>query len=301
MAYQAFTGGSAATGFNDLLVKLITFLTTNSALVTAGQEWAQLADDGTTVFLKGQGLAGTDEIYVSLDRMVNASAPYYNLGLRGADGYIPGVLSQFQPNVSPPHYACLWNQPMDFWVFANGRRFIVLVKVNSTYQNMYAGFWLPDGTPSEMPYPLYIGASTETATVNWTNTSNDTRSFFDPRRARLRNMDGAWLDVSNYFASSGNIESPLLDNNVWPWMNKSINGGFGNWRDSPGGVTPLIPAKLVSTYSGGNNYGTLDGVYYIPGFNQAAENIVQWDGFDHFVVQDNFRSGIANYAAIRMN
>lgn len=304
MAYQFFTGGSAATNFEDLITKLKTFLTTNSALVAAGQQWTLLADTGGDIFFRAPGLAGTDQIYVNLTRTTNPAIPYYNLGFRGADGYTPGVGHAGQPNRSAlVNYLYLWDQPMDCWFFANGRRVIVFAKVNNTFQSAYAGFILPFGTPAEFPYPMYVGATNSSATNNWTAFNNNNRSFFDPSNGQLRHVDGAWLTVQNYINSGTNSQQPMMETNIYPWC--GIGSSWGNatadnFRDSPGGIYPLFDAILLSTYSQGNVYGVLDGVFYVPGFNQASENIVTRDGFDHLVFQNLNRNDLNNYCAIRV-
>ena len=66
MAVEIGTASSAA----DLYDKLISFLTTNADLVTAGQEWAIAWDspaayeNQTDIVLRGPGLSGQDQVYV---------------------------------------------------------------------------------------------------------------------------------------------------------------------------------------------------------------------------------------------
>lgn len=47
--------------------------------------------------------------------------------------------------------------------------------------------------------------------------------------------------------------------------------------------------------------GELDGVYYVPGFDNAVENTVTIDGKQHVVFQDVARTGFNDYYALRMD
>jgi hypothetical protein len=46
--------------------------------------------------------------------------------------------------------------------------------------------------------------------------------------------------------------------------------------------------------------GELDGAYFIPGFGQAAENIVTISGQDYLVVQNIFRTTSDAYWALKL-
>ena len=82
-----------ATSYLDLMEKFRDFLTTDSALVTAGQEWECIAgkDTGTPVVgdymsFKGTGLAGTDEIFFSVQAVAAPANNFYNLAFYGHIG-----------------------------------------------------------------------------------------------------------------------------------------------------------------------------------------------------------------------
>ncbi|MGH8037003.1 MAG: hypothetical protein ACREPD_04605, partial [Stenotrophomonas sp.] len=86
---MAWKTGTAA-NHRDLLQQLRDFLTADAALVAAGQQWAVVGGVASGalaandfVSLKGRGLAGADEIFVSLQAYTVASSNYYNLALRG--------------------------------------------------------------------------------------------------------------------------------------------------------------------------------------------------------------------------
>lgn len=164
MAYATGT----ATGPADLWTKLLAFLTTDAALVAAGQNWSSVwtapvgAPNLTDVMLKGPGLSGTDSVYVGLRRTDNTLTLNESLiWLSGATGFSPSA-TQFTGHVNslgntPAMF--LDNASMQYWFVANGRRFVVVTKMSTVYNAMYAGLYHPYAIPSEYPYPLFIGGS----------------------------------------------------------------------------------------------------------------------------------------------
>jgi hypothetical protein len=121
--------------------------------------------------LKGPG-GGSDEIFVNLETDYSVSGDWYNWRLYGATGFIAGNVLDFatQPGTSLPVGLSLWQASIPYWFIANGRRFMVIAKINTTYHALYAGFILPYATPSQYPYPLMIGGSNAMGTP-----TNDTR------------------------------------------------------------------------------------------------------------------------------
>lgn len=49
-----------------------------------------------------------------------------------------------------------------------------------------------------------------------------------------------------------------------------------------------------------NLYGFLDGVYFISGFNNAAENTVSIASVDYLVVPNIWRTGFKDYMAVKL-
>ena len=172
MAWETGTASSQ----DDLMDKLLLFLTTDSTLVAASQEWTVLSDTTDTdrlVYLEGQGLSATDEIFVNINQYFWDATGAYNWDIRGTTGYDSGFSRDLQPGTSDSIYFCLSNlSGMTYWFVANGRRFIVIVKIGTVYVSLYAGFLYPYATPSEYPYPLCIGASTTTESKIYTDNTS---------------------------------------------------------------------------------------------------------------------------------
>lgn len=248
------------------------------------------------VILKGPGLAGQDEIYVGFRTSSSVQSDFYNIQwLTYATGFDPERPWYQQPGGfdSGPS-ALLWDQEIRYWFVASGRRFIVIAKVSTTYASLYGGLILPYGLPSEMPYPVAVGASYSTQGERWSSQSERHSSFWHPGAystwdasgLRLRRTDGAVEAFANITYST----SP----NGWTYP-----GRYGvAYRASPSGDYALQPVTLYSSNGGGNVWGELDGVYHISGHGSASENTLSIAGKTYLVVQSAFRTTIDGYAAI---
>lgn len=163
---MAFETGTASS-YKDLLAKLRTFVTTNAALVAAGQAWTSLRYDNTSaeheLILRGPGLGGDDEIYVGIKTESSSGSDYYNWLLYGFTGYESAAVITVQPGVltfaDGGPKLLLSNGSIKYWFVANGRRIVIIAKVSTVYESAYLGLITPYGPPTSYPYPLFIGGS----------------------------------------------------------------------------------------------------------------------------------------------
>lgn len=200
---MAYITGTAA-NHTALWTTLLDFLQNNTALVAAGQNWTiawQLSGQPELV-LKGPGLAGADQVYVGLKRTDNTlTAGESLIWLTGATGIVSTATS-FTGHVNsltrtPAIF--LDQNPMQYWMVANGRRFVVVVKVSTVYQAMYGGLFLPYSNPAAYPYPLFVGGtrgfsgySSTYITSSWRQTEVDWYRHFT--YARSNNGSTNWYD-----------------------------------------------------------------------------------------------------------
>jgi hypothetical protein len=295
MAYSTGT----ATNRADLMTKMIAFLTTDSSLVAANQNWDVLstAGAGTDFLLRGPGLAELDQIHVRLYSGSIPDSDIFGWSIQGFTSYNASLAHDLQPGISSIAGMALWDSPMPYWFVANGRRFVVVVKVSTVYVSLYAGFILPYATPSEFPYPLYVAGSHESATTDrWSASTHDVGGFFDPSdgNAYFRHNDGAWLTFANYSNGSGNSRQSADANLSWPYETDL------QLRENNDGTRTLLPVILYSSYSGGNVYGELDGVFFLPGFGIAAEDTITIGSDTYFVFQSVYRTDRRAYAALKL-
>lgn len=305
---MAFEIGTAANS-NDLLDKLVAFLTTNSGLTSIGQQWTVLRD-ATPPFggvvatrevqFRAPGLSGTEEWYSSICSFESVASDIYNWQLLGGVGYLGSVDVHTQPGRSAYQYLHLVNSAIPYWFVANGRRVIIVAKISTTYQHAYIGAYLPYATPTQVPYPMFVGGSSQNNLFRWSNNGVTHKSYVDPSQysSSAYHVDGQWLRPAN--TNTSTPAGRIYGMSMSPYE----GGGWTRetWvkiRDNVDGSYTLFPIQ-ISLENPKNMLGELDGVYAVSGFNNASENIIQVDGVDHLVVQDIFRTDRYNYCAVAL-
>lgn len=325
---MAFETGTA-TGHTDLYNKLIAFLTTDADLVADGQQWeiAWEAPSGapneTDIVLRGPGLSGQDQVYVSLRLNQDVPSDAYWLELRGATGVIPNAEQYSEHvNVTPNSVRMFMDVGnYQYWFVANGRRFMVVLKISTVFQACYAGLFLPYATPLSYPYPLFIGGSAgpedPQGPTNWRSEDDNHRHFVTPdydtsvndgtdTGAWLLGPAGTWLRVANWGTIGDVVVSPertwgdyfYSDDNIGSTYNRI--GVMTRLMDCYGGDRLLTPFTLIQRNPDTQMLGILDGAYKCQGVANAAENIITQNGVDHLVVQNVFRSNFNDFWAMGM-
>lgn len=243
--------------------------------------WTVMRYDTTVanreLILKGQGYTGTEEIYIGVRTYQDASADYYNLCVATFTGYVPGNTFDTQPGVRlsgvPAH-----NQRIDYWLSVNPQRIICCMKVGTpVYEHFYIGKFFPYARPSQYPYPVICGGMLNGAAA--TRFSETTHSM--PYKGNRANL-GMRFNTGVYLTPESH-----------PWNNSDL-AGTNQLRDT-NNTYPLLPVVLNDT---ANIYGELDGIYFVPGFNNVVENTC---GNDYVVLQDTSRTGFIDYIAFKLD
>lgn len=292
-----------ATDFLDLYNKLRDFLV--SGMTPIGERWTQISGttgvltDTSEIVLQGPGTAGADEILVGMKPSISVGGDYYNLCFSGFTTWNPGNTFAGQVNSTHDHTINLWNQPMPYWFVANGRRFIVVVRVASVYMSAYCGFILPYVLPNLWPYPLFIGASSRQPTWRYSVATPNMSSFFDPGEANAALLfpDVIWRGVVNrYDNNSGNVYGGTRQAvNTHPWRFDSAP-----IRDNIDGSYNLEQGSIICSDPYAAQLGAMQGVFRVSGFSNAAENIVTHNAVNHLVVPNVMRVSWDDFAAIAL-
>lgn len=298
MAFQVGT----ATNFLDLYNKLRDFLVADTALVTAGENWTQIVGNTGTlvaadqIVLQGPGTSGTDEILVGLETTTSVGSDYYNLEFSGFTVWNPAIAFASQVNSQHSFTINLWNQPMPYWFVANGRRFMLVVRVSGVYMSAYCGLILPYVLPSLWPYPLFIGASSRQPTWRYSQVWPNMSGFFHPGQtnAALLFPDIIWRGVVNQSASGAN-EQREDGVNIQPF-----HYDFSPVRENIDGSYNLDQARIDCSTPYVAQLGALQGVFRVSGFANNAENIITQNGVDHLVFPNVYRTGWNAFAAIAL-
>lgn len=329
------TASGTATSYLDLMAKLRTFLTTDSTLVSLGQNWTELAsssssytvtDNGQTntvdfeSYLMGPGLSGTEQIYIQLQAYHNVAADIWNWRMRGAIGYTSSSNWFSQPGASPSVFIYLWNTSIPYWFIANGQRVIVVAKIGTVYESCYLGKFLPDGTPGQYPYPLFIGGCGADSTSlggsigedptapnrRYSDVTNFHAAFFDPACSFHVDLSGAWNPWCHWSFGSDQRTNDTY-NHIWPWADGNSGNVTGvtpsagmNWIvQNIDGSAPLLPTRLEQITPVINILGMLDGVYATSGQSMSSETTITVGSDTYIAFQDTFRSGRANFCALK--
>jgi len=191
----------------------------------------------------------------------------------------------------------LWPNKIQYWLVANGRRFIVVAKVSSVYEASYLGFALPYGLPTQFPYPLIVGgAASPTGTVaynRYSSIDSSHRGFpspygtagictnltFDPLTdyGTLKILQGTnWIRISRM--ASTNI--------VWPYTSayyRSYDDQFSALlRENVDGTYPIFPTVIMCNSPNKHIFGEMQGVFAVNGFGGiAAEDTFAINGYTY--------------------
>ena len=266
--------------------------------------------DSHELILKGEGLSGTEEIFIGVRTYENVSADYYNLAVAGFTGYVPSNTWSTQPGFResgvPAH-----NQSIDYWLIVNAQRIAFGLKVGTpVYESAYVGKIFPYATPSQFPYPLAVIGMLNGASATRYSDTNHTMGFKGNRvNCALRWMDGTY-------------KQPLMypQNNSWVSGNSTSNVQEA-LRDT-GDAYPILPMVMCEAVP--NVFGELDGIGYVSNFNNTVESVIQvggtpvvdnpaWTaleraqeiidagGVPHVCLQDVSRTSFTDYFTMRLD
>lgn len=310
------TGGQE--GYDLLLTALRDFLTTNATLVSLSQNWVvekeetvstysipgissqpSYTGDFRDLYLRGPGLAQQDNVHVNIRTYQSAPPSIYNWYIQGATAFDTGQAWEDQPgnNIQDEGscYYTLVNSLIDYWFIANGRRFIVIAKIEGDFYMSYNGLMLPYGLPSEYPYPLVVSGTARGALYNQTSTYNRNlyQTYNGYQYANLRLPSTKWAQIGT--SDTSGTAAPYAA--VWPWITDY------NLQGNLDGSYSLLPAVVYTGDDLEQCLGDLHGVYYVPGNGQvdlSAEDTITIGSYDYLVIQNVALTGRNNYAAIKL-
>lgn len=320
---MAWTSGTC-TGHLALLDALKTFLTANG--------WACLADRPETIdaslspapsslshrtlYFKGTGLAGEDEVFIGFQDWQWSGADVFNIALQGFTGFDTELTFWTQPGSMPfdtssgcnLNLACT-SVEIAYWFIANGRRAIIAARISNAYCCAYAGLFLPYCRPNQYPYPLFIGGNSARLKQKYTVSDSGNCNF--------------WWSLANY--NSNSFGTPSYDqystggflNTVWErlYYAPSIGekrafllntqlyyGGSSTLKISEfflnnDGTRWLCPVTLAQ---GNSTWGILDGVFNVTGNTANVEDIISIDDVSYLLLPNVYRTSTGQFAALKL-
>ena len=266
----------------------------------------------------GPSVGGGKTIYAGMSDSFDQVADRWNKVVYGMDGYVGGSNIFSQPNgfTQPPLLLLRKTSPMPVWLVCDGDRWAGVVKAAGVYEWFYAGWINIFGTPGNHPMPTLYGGMATLGTEVTSSTGTNHRAFWDGggvggvvAACAFRWVDGTWIRPANYDTGGSNTGahpacfSPYSGNAAG-----NPSGAISNILGLMQRVLPtigdskyeLLPITLCLTSPQPAVVGELKGVRAVSGFSQASENQII-DGSDTYIVfQNGFRSGRADFAALKM-
>lgn len=325
MAFQNDT----AMGHTDFYNRMLDFLQNDPTLTGLGQNWtevwtAQPTDPNPTArVLAGPGLAGQDQVFVGVELFEDIPAGQYELRFRGMTGIIPSATQISEHiNVSPESRVFLNLSPFEYWIVANGRRFVIACQISTVVETGYFGLILPYAQPPSYPYPCLIGGtagSVDSPVQDFRSIAGSHTDYLHPSvdsisniligsNAHLIDPAGAWRDLAvrqpgveeslvfpriMVHPYEGGRETTLLNN---PDSSETLRRQISAY----GGDFVTQPVTLFSEQPTQQVYGILDGVFAVQGIGNSNQNILTVDGVDHLTLQNTFRSETNQFHAVAL-
>lgn len=284
----------------DLLAVLRDFLTSGPGWSVVGGVASGAVAHDQFVSLKGPGLGGTDQVFLTIKTHTNTPAGIYSLQMRGHTAYNPSVPSDTPPGLNSPWvYLPLINDPIRYWIVASGRRFVMVAKANNRYDVFYGGFILPEHLPADWSYPMLIGGSANGLMAASTEGANH-RNFWSPYQGQGYVFTPAqlWRGMSHV---SGNEGSGATDNALVSvdWVDGLAFPNKARAIDNSPWVSPGRIAEVsTSSLNPCNFLGVYDGIFYTPAAGTVVEQIIEHGGKDYLVVANVFRNSNNNLIAL---
>lgn len=300
---------------------------------------------GSEVILKAPGLSGADEIFTGIRSEYAAAPGWYNLFFNGYSGFDPNEQSWFShpgalPGVgsayplSVPMVPC-WNTAMPYWFVASGRSFRLGLKVSTSYEGGYLGFYLPYATPQQYPYPLAVGGSLvpqdsyrsaewRYSYANWRHgvypaPGGDSVPTGEGVSATLyiRAAEGDWRYVANrpnsgvatadgLYGPNQGASAPYAPTggwrSVWPHcMNDQWTSGKRPYRECLGGGYMPQPCVILQRGPSPAVFGELEGTFVVSGYQNSSENTTTINGTPAVIFQNAYRNTIHEFWALTLD
>lgn len=319
------------TGFaeshTDLLTKLHTFVT--ATMLPAPDRWLSQRNVVTSgqeeIIIRGVG-GGTDQIYVGIKAYSDAVTDNYGWILNGFTGF-NNVLGFYEQPGSmtatdiPPSVPLLKSVPADpnaikYWFIASSRSIRVIARTGTVYHQMYLGFGVPYGTPSQWPYPLIVGGSGLTNSsgvpIKQNEVTSQVHAFWKPIDGS-NNSTGFNRQVGSLAIKEpgGSYRRPYLQqagslgsncNGTWPYVEdvRGVYGGFLYMRTSLDDTCYNLNPIIMIEGSPANMWGEFEGIRHVTGYNLNSEDTISYSGDTWLCVQNVFRTGDSDMVAYRL-
>jgi len=274
--------------------------------------------EGYQLAWQAPGLDGTRQIVCMAGTEWVTGSDIWNAAFAVARQWVANQPNSAQTGHSGARRMLLGTTPIGYWFVVNGQRAMMVTIFQGLMQVAYIGHGFPYEPPSAHAYPAICaattGASGQRFSVNW----NYVRGPWNPGAQSSSPSPGesstvaympsaAWLEFVNMVSSSdGNpVANTAPCGHVWPrWSGAYTSLGMSRIVANIDGSRSLLPCVLFSPQNGlvqAHGWGEFDGLYWTSGFGTAPQAVIRYEGFDHLIVNDLFRTTAADFAAVRLD
>jgi hypothetical protein len=318
---MAWVSGTC-TGHLEFMTAMKTFLTANG--------WQCLADrteriedssstkpsslDHRTLYFKGTGLAGADEVYIGFQDWQFTDIDAYTMAINGFTGFFSEANFWNQPGAmtleSQKDNVCstLHSQSLTYWIHCNGRRVLWAVRVGSVYVTGYAGLFYPFCRPDQYPYPLFVGGNSRYMKRRYSSTNTGNHNFYmgtvDASSYLYQSVASFW-DGGMWRGISGGISlSTMRDKKLAAYAHRFLYLTDYNFTqlDVPpnaDNTRALFPLQILNE---DGFIGELDGIYVVNGTGAYPEDSIADDSAlcDFLLISNVFSENVKDYCAVRL-
>jgi hypothetical protein len=223
------------------------------------------------------------------------------------------------PGVSPSVYATFDDAAFNCHFWVSRRRIMACAVIGTTPVLIHMGFPQQFATRSQYPYPLLIGGSVMTDSINYQVNHYGQSCFPDPcpNGGHLRWVDGTWNEVNNYGnagTSRGSSRNSTAIYKLWPLVTNVVapdaqRDTGGNEEDlfelySTTGVQvssseveafPLFPVIL---HSPTQLIARLEGLFAAPGLGLLTGDTITVGSDTYDVFSNTWRTESVDYFAV---
>ena len=261
------------------------------------------------------GNDGDSQIFVGARPFERIDADYFDWELAGFDGFNASAKWRRQAGWQGHLYLPLWNSSIPYWFIADGRRAIIIAKIDAQYEMAYLGFADPYFSPGQWPYPLILGGTLafdeaypawNSTTFRWSNSTNnhrmpthsDIRGQGSPTAGyahlRARNLNGIWLPLvatQNDFYTTTPTSTEHI---IWPYrcgltlLDANRDGSYGLW-------------PVILNLSAPNTLGQLRGVACVTGQGLTSETLIRLGSIDWLALPNINRTDREDYLAAALD
>lgn len=270
--------------------------------------------DNVTLSLRAPGAITGHEFFLNIRAEYILANGSYGWRMSAATDWEDGLADASQLMASPFVYFNTWQNTINYWIYANERRMILIAKCNTSYISMYAGLFLPYAQPNEYLKPFaLIGNSNQLEPYNTNNSGNQFIACPGLGACQILNLNGDdWLAFNNIGRASGIdiVLNQTTDGVIWPHRSITQRGfgdafndddwnhyGFFRLRPNLQGESPQFMCQLMSSKEN-HMMGTLDGVYATAGFGKTSEQEMTLGPRTYRLFQNIFRTTPRDYMSI---